>query len=364
MRAHTVTAAVSAVAAAMASAIVIPAVLLGGSNVDAASAGTVQQAALTAGSCEFTPTSGGGARAAGLSLSAAQLQIAHIAATVVIQRSLPGQALIDVLAAGYQESRLTNLDSGDRDSVGYLQQRPSQGWGTVAELEDPEYATGAFLDRLISVADWISISPAQAIQDVQVSSDGSLYAQWVPMASALAAAMLGAASSGLSCSGGGGTADAPPQAPNATVAAVLARARTALTLPYCFDGGDANGPTHGDGGSGCGGTTVGFDCSGLALFAWAGVGVALPHSAAAQYQAAGTLVPISAVQPGDLVFLSSDGSVPGIHHVAIIWSITGRPDGSGQIIEAQDFNVPVHVRAWSGTAEAEVMPYALRLVPS
>jgi cell wall-associated NlpC family hydrolase len=109
---------------------------------------------------------------------------------------------------------------------------------------------------------------------------------------------------------------------------------------------------------------VGFDCSGLALFSWAGVGVALPHSAAAQYTAPGSYVPITAVQPGDLVFLSTDGTVAGIHHVAIVWSVTGRTDGSGQIIEAQDFHVPVHIRAWAGTAEPQVMPYALRLAAS
>ena len=43
-----------------------------------------------------------------------------------------------VLAAGLQESKLSNLapGEGDRDSVGVLQQRPSQGWGTPGQAAD------------------------------------------------------------------------------------------------------------------------------------------------------------------------------------------------------------------------------------
>jgi len=363
MAAHTVTVLASALAGLLGTAIVIPAVLLGGGPSDAAAAGAAQQAALSGGACSYTPADGGGGTAAGIVLNASQLDIARTAVALAQQRQLPVQASVDVLAAGYQESKLTNLTSGDRDSVGFLQQRPSQGWGTVAQLEDPMYAAGAFLDRLLTVAGWQQLPPAQAIQDVQVSADGSLYAQWVPLATALAASLLGDPSIALTCSGGGGT-NPPGQAPNAAVGTVLARARAQLGLPYCFAGGNAGGPTHGNGGPGCGGQIIGFDCSGLALFAWAGAGVSLPHEASAQYSSpAGVHVPVTSVQPGDLVFLSSDGTVAGIHHVAIIWSTTGKPDGSGQIIEAQDYNVPVHIRTWRGTAESEVMPQALRLTP-
>lgn len=361
MPAHSVAALVSAAAGLLGTAIVIPAVLLGGGPSDAAVAGAAQQAALSGGACSYAPGSDGGGTAAGIVLDASQLDIARTAVAVAQQRQLPVQASVDVLAAGYQESRLTNLSSGDRDSVGFLQQRPSQGWGSVAQLEDPAYAAGAFFDRLLTVPGWQQLPPAQAIQDVQVSSDGSLYAQWIPLATALAASLLGDSSIALTCTGGGGS-DPPGQAPDAAVGAVLARARAQLGLPYCFDGGTSAGPSHGQGGPGCGGQTVGFDCSGLALFAWAGAGVSLPHEAATQYTSpAGVHVPVTSVRPGDLVFLSSDGTVAGIHHVAIIWSVTGKPDGSGQIIEAQDYGVPVHIRTWRGTSEAEVMPLALRI---
>lgn len=345
--------------------VLVPTVFLGGgSSSGLAAAGAAANAADTAGSCTYFPTAGSGGATAGGTLSAGQLQIAAAAIGVVKQRRLPVQAAIDMLAAGMQESSLTNLAGGDRDSVGWLQQRPSQGWGTVSQIEDPVYAAGQFLDRLVSVPDWQHIAPAAAIQAVQRSADGSLYTRWVPLATALAASLLGDPSVALACSPGGGGA-APGPAPTAAVGVVLARARAALGLPYCWGGGNANGPSHGFGGPGCGGQTVGFDCSGLVLYAWAGAGVRLDHTAASQYTSPlGTLVPLAQARPGDVVFLSTDASIAGIHHSAILWSAAGDTNGSGQIIEAPDYHLPVRIRAWRGTANPQAMPYALRLSPA
>src|SRR3954454_5248155 len=50
--------------------------------------------------------------------------------------------------------------------------------------------------------------------------------------------------------------------------AIVAAASSQAGMPYCWAGGDTHGPTHGSGDlghGGCGGTTVGFDCSGLVL---------------------------------------------------------------------------------------------------
>jgi cell wall-associated NlpC family hydrolase len=52
----------------------------------------------------------------------------------------------------------------------------------------------------------------------------------------------------------------------------------------------------------------GFDCSGLVMWAYAQVGVSLPHNASAQH-GSGTPVDRSALQPGDLVFFDGDGHV-------------------------------------------------------
>ena len=87
------------------------------------------------------------------------------------------------------ESGLLNLDHGDQDSLGLFQQRPSQGWGTPAQIMDPTYATDAFVARLLSVPNWQQIAPWLAAQDVQHSADadGSNYeANWVPAGTILA----------------------------------------------------------------------------------------------------------------------------------------------------------------------------------
>jgi hypothetical protein len=97
----------------------------------------------------------------------------------------------------------------------------------------------------------------------------------------------------------------------------------------------------------------GFDCSGLTMMGYAQVGVPLPRTAAAQYAAtAHTAVPLTAAQPGDLVFWAYQPSDPmTIHHVAVYL-------GSGQIIEAAHEGVPIHeVQIWN---DGGLLPVATR----
>src|SRR6185312_11817716 len=73
-------------------------------------------------------------------------QVANAAIIVAVgqEMKVPARGLVIALATAMQESTLRNLNYGDRDSVGLFQQRPSQGWGTVAQLTDPRYAAGKF----------------------------------------------------------------------------------------------------------------------------------------------------------------------------------------------------------------------------
>ena len=78
--------------------------------------------------------------------------------------------------------------------------------------------------------------------------------------------------------------------------AVLAAAQRQLGRPYVWGGGDRNGPTGG-----------GFDCSGLALYAWwQGAQVNLEHSTASQ-SAAGARIPPEQVRAGDLLVFNTTG---------------------------------------------------------
>jgi hypothetical protein len=115
-----------------------------------------------------------------------QAPVAATVAGVSARMGLPLRALEIAYATALQESKLTNLTYGDRDSVGVFQQRPSEGWGTVQELEDPEYASTAFFSALVKVPDYLSLPIDVAAQDVQHSADGSAYAQWEDTAEFLA----------------------------------------------------------------------------------------------------------------------------------------------------------------------------------
>lgn len=145
---------------------------------------------------------------------------ASVAATMVgevgkFRVRLPDRAALLVLMAGLQESKLTNLAAGDgdRDSVGVLQQRPSQGWGggKASVLTDVGEATREFLAALVEVPHWRTLTPSTAIQKVQVSADGTAYAKHEPEAKALSAAFLGREPAGLDCRFDAPTVAATPQ---------------------------------------------------------------------------------------------------------------------------------------------------------
>ncbi|WP_326681034.1 C40 family peptidase [Streptomyces sp. NBC_01237] len=90
-----------------------------------------------------------------------------------------------------------------------------------------------------------------------------------------------------------------------------------IGTPYSWGGGNANGASTGiccspNGSSGK--SIVGFDCSGLTLYAYAKAGISLPRTAAQQYAASEPVEPGKA-RPGDLVFYGS--SAASIHHVGI-----------------------------------------------
>jgi cell wall-associated NlpC family hydrolase len=135
------------------------------------------------------------------------------------------------------------------------------------------------------------------------------------------------------------------------------RARSWLGLPYAWDGGNSKGPTHGvcahNGGDlDC--HVIGFDCSGLTLYAWAPYKT-LSHYAQTQHSQAGKFHPaIGELMPGDLVFFSAYLS-GGIGHVAVYI-------GNGQVVEAPESGQQVRVSllanliAWDGVYRGATRP--------
>lgn len=186
-----------------------------------------------------------GCRIGGYELDTEQAAVAStmVGAVTKYPIALPERATVLVLAAGLQESKLTNVPpyEGDRDSVGVLQQRPSQGWGKVdgapdslaaraKRLNDVGFATTAFLDALMKVPHWRTRPLADAVQAVQISADGSAYAQHEPEAQALADALQGIKPAGITCSFA-----APTEVASTRIVAAQAAYQLGIDTPRAAD---------------------------------------------------------------------------------------------------------------------------------
>ena len=93
---------------------------------------------------------------------------------------------------------------------------------------------------------------------------------------------------------GGSPTPSVPAPPPSSHSSVVSIALQYLGVPYVWGGASPSG----------------FDCSGLTMYAYAKVGVYLPHNAAMQY-GMGTPVSRSQLAPGDLVFFN------GLSHVGM-----------------------------------------------
>ena len=127
---------------------------------------------------------------------------------------------------------------------------------------------------------------------------------------------------------------------------VIQRGGSQIGVPYSWGGGKPSGPTTGieDGAN-----IVGFDCSGLTQYSFAGVGVLIPKFSGDQYNT-GRKVPVSQAKRGDLLFWGPGGS----QHVALYL-------GGGKMLEASGSAGKVTV---SPVRTAGMQPYAARIIES
>lgn len=135
----------------------------------------------------------------GATLETEQAQNAALISAIAVRRGLPAHAATIALATAMQESKLFNLTSGDRDSLGLFQQRPSQGWGTRAQILDPVYATNSFYDALVKLPDFRTVPVTEAAQRVQHSAYPQAYAKHEDAARALASALTGESARAFTC---------------------------------------------------------------------------------------------------------------------------------------------------------------------
>lgn len=293
----------------------------------------------------------------GLDLPAEQVPNAQTIVATGISLDVPKKGQVIALATAMQESRLRNLNYGDRDSLGLFQQRPSQGWGTAEQIRDPTYASEQFYKHLLKVHGWQQMTVTQAAQAVQQSGLPDAYAQWEHLATALQEAIAktfpgasnnkdakepnpgkdpGAGTTGCAPGQDGSgfgpipegsvpkgykiPKDADPKARNA-----IEWAMHQLGTLYQWGGSCTN--AHGPDPMGrC-------DCSSLMQQAYAHAGVTLSRTTYTQVNE-GKAVSPAQLKPGDLIFSRGTASRP--EHV-------GMYIGEGLVIEAPRTTKPVRI---------------------
>ena len=148
--------------------------------------------------------------------------------------------------------------------------------------------------------------------------------------------------------GGGGGGTTPNGIPRVygrqAVEYVIRRASSQMGVPYSWGGGTLNGPSKG---VESGANTVGFDCSGLVRYSFAGVGVLIPRFSGDQYNA-GRHIPPSQAKRGDLIFYGPGGT----QHVTIYL-------GNGQMLEASGSAGKVTV---SPVRKGGMTPFLTRII--
>lgn len=333
-------------------------------------------------------------------LNASQAALAKQAVAIGESMGVPEQGIVVALSTMSQESTYRMLASSnvpeslsyphdgvgsDHLSVNQFQQQVTI-WGTAEELMNPVTANVKFYNALLKVPGWESMPVTVAAQTVQGSAHPELYADDEPLARQLAAQFKGSgkdltpqeladiAKVGVATAvvdGGVGVCTPPvsniggPQfTPGGPFGAnVIAAAARWIGTTYAWGGGDQNGPTKGisDGG-GAGDANgdpdkVGFDCSGLTLYAVfqaSGGQIQLPHFTGSHgnpgqlYDPRGQDIAFDQKQPGDLIYFGAGGDT---HHVGIYY---GNENGKDMLLNAPQSGQTVSIMPLDGWAGEEM----------
>lgn len=295
--------------------------------------------AVAGGGCGGDGGIGGGSQQIGpRTWSAEQMTNTHTIVDVAIRLGLPRRAAVIAVATAIVESQLVNVRYGHLDSLGLFQQRPSQGWGTPAQILNPAASAGSFYEALLDLADWQLLPLGIAAQAVQGSAHPERYGPQESAAADLVARFwtgpdnplpegggdVLAATAALGCPDQGGS-DLPlgreqldalppgftlPTDPRQRAAVSFALAQ--VGKPYVWG---AKGPDA-------------FDCSGLTQAAYAAAGVPISAGTVNQVHEGTPVASLDAVTPGDLLFIpGSLGTPTNPRHV-------GMYVGHGVVVDA------------------------------
>ena len=292
-----------------------------------------------------------------VTLRESQVTVAKSYIAVGRARAVPNDGIVIALMMALQESGLQMLANtsvpeslqfphdgvgSDHDSVGSAQQRPSAGWGSVADLMQPTYNAEAFYGGpqgpnhgsprgLLDVPRWQQMDKGAAAQAVQGSAFPERYAKWQPKAEAILEG-LGASTPPAACRPDktGASQPAMPSDLSQLRREILAYAQEGVGGSYVW-----------------GGTAYkAWDCSGYVQWVYRKTGIQLPRT---EQWMAGT--PTDIPQPGDLVVQNPDGP----NH----WGHVGIYAGNGMMYSALNpvVGTLLHPVAWNtGTVYFVMVP--------
>ncbi|MDJ0345900.1 C40 family peptidase [Streptomyces sp. H10-C2] len=272
-----------------------------------------------------------------LQLDGNQIRNAQIIISSGQQMGIPTRGQVVAIATALQESTLQNLNHGDRDSLGLFQQRPSQGWGTPAQIMDPAYSSRSFYRHLQAVAGWQQMSITAAAQAVQHSGFPDAYAQHeqhaVDIVAKLAPSTAGTPTSPVTATGAPSAAPVDTSGctpvtdmPAGPTGVMLQTALAQVGKPYVWG---ATGPDS-------------FDCSGLIVYSWHKAGFDVSVRVSQEMYNIATPIPAGKEQPGDLIFTGWGEQGPGPGHVMIVVK-------AGTLVEAPRTGLDVRVRPYAST---------------
>ena len=189
----------------------------------------------------------------------------------------------DAQAAALRQSYMSSVADSEQNAIDGFHSALLQLQAQQARLSAAQAAAQAAVDQVQSARN--ASAAAAAAEQAQLAAVKGHLADLVAQAQAQRAAAVAQRFSGAAASRGGDWSGAPLPPPGHGAGTAVRWAQAEIGKPYVYG---AAGPDS-------------FDCSGLTMYVWGKAGVGLPHSAAGQWDDT-TRVPVSELQPGDLVF--------------------------------------------------------------